>query len=249
MIEIDHGDGTATVRLARGKVNALDVELLQALTDSLTELERAEVGAVVVTGAGRAFCAGVDLFRVLEGGRAYVERLLPALSDTLEALFRFPGPVVAAINGAAIAGGCVLACACDRRIAAPEALIGASELRVGVPFPAAALEILRYACGDHAEDVILSAGVFRGADALSRRLVDEIVPADTVVARATDVARDLGTLSPVGYRMAKARLRRPALDAMVSGRGGDAEIRRLWASPQTAAAIEESLRRTTASRG
>ena len=157
--------------------------------------------------------------------------------------------MVAAVNGAAIAGGCVLACACDRRIAAPEAPIGASELRVGVPFPAAALEILRYACGDHAEEVILSAGVFRGADALSRRLVDEVVATDAVVARATDIARDLATLSPVGYGWAKAQLRAPALERMAAGRSGDGEVRRLWASSETAAAIEASLRRTIATGG
>ena len=69
---------------------------------------------------------------------------------------------MAAINGAAIAGGCVLACACDRRLISPEAQIGASEVRVGVPFPVAALEVMRYACGDHAEEVLLGGRTYRG---------------------------------------------------------------------------------------
>ena len=111
------------------------------------ELQDSGNGPLVITGAGRVFSAGVDLNRVLEGGADYTDRLIPALSDVFDALFCFPGPTVAAINGAAIAGGCVLACACDRRLISPDAGIGAAELRVGVPFPVAALEVMRYACG------------------------------------------------------------------------------------------------------
>jgi enoyl-CoA hydratase/carnithine racemase len=244
MFQVDENAGTAVLRLARGKVNALDVELLEGLVDQLADLERSDAGAVVITGAGRAFSAGVDLFRVLEGGPAYVDRLMPALVRALEALFGFPKPVVAAVNGAAIAGGCVMACACDRRIAGPDALIGASELRVGVPFPAAALEILRYACGDHAEEVILSAGVFRGHDALTHRLVDEVVAARDVLDRATEVARDLATLSPFAYQRTKAQLRAPALQRIAARAGDEQDMRSLWASPATAAAIEASLQRT-----
>ena len=117
-------------------------------------------------GAGRVFSAGVDLRRVLDGGRAYTDRLVPALSAAFTALFAFPGPTVAAINGAAVAGGCVLACACDRRLILSEAPIGASELRVGVPFPVVALEILRHACGDQAEEVILEGQLHQGREAL-----------------------------------------------------------------------------------
>ncbi len=143
MIDIRDAGPVRVVTLSSGKVNALDVELLTELRNALYAAERSEVGALVVTGAGRVFSAGVDLRRVLDGGRAYTDRLVPALSAAFTALFAFPGPTVAAINGAAVAGGCVLACACDRRLILSEAPIGASELRVGVPFPVAALEILR----------------------------------------------------------------------------------------------------------
>ena len=245
MLLLDDSRPTAVLRLEHGKVNALDVELLEALTETLTSLETSPCRAVVLTGSGRAFSAGVDLFRVLDGGAAYVERLIPALGRAFGAVFEFPKPVVAAVNGPAIAGGCVLAAACDRRIAADAAPIGASELRVGVPFPAGALEILRHVCGPEAETVILAGGVHRGPDALARRLVDEIVPADDLMDRAMAAADDLGAIPSLGYRLAKAQLRRPTLERIVAGAAGDDEVRAVWAAPETAAAIRASLERTT----
>ncbi|HEV7359628.1 MAG TPA: enoyl-CoA hydratase-related protein, partial [Mycobacterium sp.] len=118
MIEIQAlKTGTSSVRvltLSSGRVNALDVEVLEELAGSVRELQDSGNGPLVVTGAGRVFSAGVDLNRVVDGGRGYTDRLVPALSNAFDALFCFPWPTVAAINGAAIAGGCVLACACDR---------------------------------------------------------------------------------------------------------------------------------------
>jgi len=248
MFQVDEDAGIAVLTMAHGKVNALDVEVLEGLVDELAGLERSEAGAVILTGAGRAFSAGVDLFRVLEGGPAYVDRLVPALAGAFEALFRFPKPVVAAINGAAIAGGCVMACACDRRITGPDAPIGASELRVGVPLPVAALEILRSSCGDHAAEVILSAGLFRGPEAVARGLADEVVAPSLVLDRALEVAGDLATLSAPAYRMAKAQLRAPALERIAAGARADEEVRALWSSPATTTAIEGSLAQTVGRR-
>src|SRR5262245_25785640 len=112
MIERSEHDGIVTLRLAHGKASALDIELLEAI---LGELDRAapKARAVVLTGTGSIFSAGVDLFRVTRDGADYVRRFLPRLSRTFRALFTFPGPVVAAVNGHAIAGGGVLVLACD----------------------------------------------------------------------------------------------------------------------------------------
>ena len=95
---------------------------------------------------------------MVESGPGYVEQPRDGPAATLETLFCFPKPTVAAVNGAAVAGGCILACACDRRLMADGARIGASELAVGVPFPVAALEILSHACGSRTEDLVLAAG-------------------------------------------------------------------------------------------
>ncbi|TMD98567.1 MAG: enoyl-CoA hydratase/isomerase family protein, partial [Chloroflexi bacterium] len=139
MIRVDHEDGVAVVRLEHGKVNALDVELLRAATATLREL--ASAPAIVLTGRGSAFCAGVDLRRVLDGGPAYSADLVDAISEAVLALFDHPRPVVAAINGHAIAGGCVLAAACDLRLMSGGS-IGVTEVLVGVHFPTAALEVV-----------------------------------------------------------------------------------------------------------
>src|SRR5262249_58457001 len=95
-------------------------------------------------GTGRIFSAGVDLLRLSEGGASYVRKFLPALCAMFAAVFSHAAPVVAAINGHAIAGGCVLACAADRRLVAREGgRIGVAGLLVGGPFPPGPLEIMR----------------------------------------------------------------------------------------------------------
>jgi enoyl-CoA hydratase len=242
VIEIQTVGTVRVLALSSGRVNALDVELLEELTAAIRELQDSGAGALVVTGAGRVFCAGVDLNRVLQGGSDYTDRLIPALSDAFVAMFCYPGPTVAAINGAAIAGGCVLACACDRRLIGPDAQIGASEVRVGVPFPAAALEVVRYACGDHAEEVLLGGGLYRGADAIASGLAHRAI-ADDLVAAAVAEASDLGEISVDAYRHTKAQLRAPTL-ARISDAGGiDREVRQLWGADQTRQRIADSLER------
>jgi enoyl-CoA hydratase len=235
----------ATVRvlaLSSGRVNALDVELLEELTAAIREQQRSGAGALVVTGAGRVFCAGVDLNRVLQGGPDYTDRLIPALADVFVAMFCYPGPTVAAINGAAIAGGCVLACACDRRLMSPDAQIGASEVRVGVPFPAAALEVVRYACGDHAEEVLLGGRVYRGADAVASGLAHRVIAEDLLEAAVAE-ASDLGDISVEAYRHTKAQLRAPTLARISEAGGIDREVRQLWGADQARQRMADSLER------
>ncbi len=245
MIEIEAAGAVQVLTLSSGRVNAQDVELLKELTDALGELQHSGAGALVVTGAGRAFSAGVDLNRVVDGGADYTDRLIPALGEAFEAMFCYPGPTVAAINGAAIAGGCVLACACDRRLISPEAQIGASEVRVGVPFPVAALEVMRYACGDRAEDVLLGGRVYRGDEAIANGLAHRVV-GDDLVGAAVAEAAGLAGIPADAYRHTKMQLRAPALARMREGALIDSEVRRLWGADQTQrriAAYVESLKR------
>src|SRR5204863_2301421 len=114
--------------------NVMNLEFCAALTSRFGEAQ-ASSRAVVLTGSGNIFSAGVDLLRLVDGGAEYIRTFLPALNAMFAAVFGCEKPVLAAINGHAIAGGCVLAGAADRRLMRRDAgLIGVTELLVGVPF-------------------------------------------------------------------------------------------------------------------
>jgi len=146
MIDVKTEDGIATVTMRHGKANALDITLCGGLADCFDKLCASDARAVVLTGQGQIFSAGVDLLQVNAGGADYIRRFLPMLHRMYQAVFFHPKPLVAAVNGHAIAGGCVLACCADRRIMARGGgRMGITELLVGVPFPALAFEIVRFA--------------------------------------------------------------------------------------------------------
>jgi len=244
MIDVERHGPVAIVRLDHGKVQALDDIVLNELVESLDAAEKSDARAVVLTATGRVFSAGVDLQKVLDGGADYLARLIPALVSAFGRLFAFPRPVVAAINGPAVAGGCILACACDRRILVAGGRIGASELLVGVPFPVAALEILRWACGDRTEEVVLTGKLYESDDALSVGLAHEIVASDGVLDRALAVAADLAAVAPEAFRLAKAQLRRPVVERMAADAPVvDPEVLALWSSGDTLASIRAQVER------
>ena len=147
MLDLTHHGAVTVLRMAHGKANALDLEFCAALTAQLDACERSpSTRALVMTGSGAMFSAGVDLLRVVDGGADYIRVFLPAMNRMFEKLFAFPKPVVAAVNGHAIAGGCILACAADWRLMSGQpGRIGIPELLVGVPFPVVPLEIVRFA--------------------------------------------------------------------------------------------------------
>ena len=134
-MDIQIVDGVSTVRLDHPPVNALDLGLLDDVIDAMSGI----TGPVVITGAGRCFSAGVDLPAIVDGGAEYTDRFMTALSAAFLAVFDHPAPVVAAINGHAIAGGCVFAMAADIRLMSA-GTIGLTELAVGAMFPMAAIE-------------------------------------------------------------------------------------------------------------
>jgi enoyl-CoA hydratase len=249
MIDIESVGDVDVLRLAHGKVNALDLELLGALGDALDRVGASE-RAAVITGNGRVFCAGVDLRQVLAGGPAYVAELIPALHRAFMAVFTCPRPVVAAIDGAAIAGGCIIAAACDQRLMTDRpAPIGTTELVVGVPFPVAPIEIMHHACGHLARDLVLRAETLSGDEAASCGLVDRVVPADTLLDEAIAAAARLAALSAPAYALAKRRLRGPVVERIErDAPSGDATAAELWAAPETATRIADQLARLSSPR-
>ena len=246
MFEITREGDVAVLTMRYGKANTMDVEFCEGLAAQFRSLESDPCRAVVLVGQGRIFSAGVDLLRIVDGGLPYVERFLPALSDLFNAVFECPKPVVAAVNGAAIAGGCVLACAADHRVLAEGARTGVPELKVGVPFPTSALEVLRYTLApQHLQGVIYGAGTYAGADAVQRGLADEVVAPEAVLERATALARSLAELPPRAIALTKRQLRDASVQRIRdAGPAYDREALAQWASPETRAGIRAYIEKT-----
>jgi enoyl-CoA hydratase len=245
MIELTRRGNIAVIKLAHGKANALDIEFCEAIAAQFEALANAPARAVVLTGQGRMFSAGVDLLRLGEGGAPYVRRFLPALHRLYETVFFHPKPVVAAVNGHAIAGGCVLACCADRRIAGRDGgRIGVTELLVGVPFPPMAFEVMRYATApQYFQDGVLSGATFVPEDALARGLIDEIAEPDALLDRAVAAAERLAALSPAAFAMTKRQLR-AGVRERVAQAGGDAVATDIWTAPETLSHIRDYVART-----
>jgi enoyl-CoA hydratase len=247
MIELTHRGDVAIVKLVHGKANALDIELCEAIATQFEALRNGPTRAVVLTGQGRMFSAGVDLLRLGAGGAAYVHRFLPALHRLYDAVFFYPKPVVAAVNGHAIAGGCVLACCADRRIAARDAgRIGVTELLVGVPFPALAFEVMRFATPPaFFAETILNGATYPPEVAQARRMVDELAEPAELFERAIAAAQTLAALSPAAFAATKQQLRQGARDRLAwDGERIDAAATDIWASPATLAHVQDYVART-----
>ena len=178
MIELAEQDGVAVLRLAHGKVNAMSMEFCEALTARFAEISSAR--AVVMTATGRTFSAGVDLVRLLEGGAPYVRKFLPVLSEMFATVFSHPAPVVAAINGHAVAGGCILALTADYRILRRGGVqVGLNEVKVGVPLPWSVALLLRASVPAAAlTQVALLGRNFADDDAIAVGLADQLADAD-----------------------------------------------------------------------
>jgi enoyl-CoA hydratase len=200
-----------------------------------------------MTGQGKIFSAGVDLKRLSEGGAGYVRKFLPALHKLYDTVFHFPKPVVAAINGHAIVGGCVLACCADRRVMANDGgRIGVTELLVGVPFPALAFEIMRHATPPYFfSETILSGATFTADVAAHRGWVNEAVEPALVMERAIAAAQSLAALSPAAFVQTKKQIRAAVTERMAqSGEATDKAVTAIWAAPETLGYIRDYVART-----
>ena len=247
MIELSERDGITVVTMAHGKANALDVEFCEAIAAQFDKL-RASARAVVLIGQGKMFSAGVDLLRLSEGGAPYVRRFLPALHRLFEAVFFFPKPVVAAVNGHAIAGGCILQTCADRRIAMRDGgRIGITELLVGVPFPPLAFEIMRATTPPrYLADGMYSGATFAPDVALTRGLIDELADGPAALMdRSIAAAQAMAALPAKAFAETKKQMRQGVADALAAhGKEVDAASMEIWTAPNTLAGIKDYVAKT-----
>jgi enoyl-CoA hydratase len=211
VIESTTKDGVAVLAMRHGKANALDTELCQALCGALDDVAAEGAAAVVLTGTGTVFSAGVDLKRVTAEREEYVATFLPELRLAFTrwtVMARGPGRA------------------------------GVTELLVGVPFPAVALELLRLRAGDaQARPLALSGATFGAGEALARGLVDEAVPAAELAGRSLAAAQRLAALGPA-FGITKRQLRQRFLARVHDLAVLDAEVDAIWKAPATLERIQ-----------
>jgi enoyl-CoA hydratase/carnithine racemase len=195
LVDIDVSDGIGTLRLNRPPMNALNIDIQEGIRAAATRLgEDPQVAAVVVYGGERVFAAGADIKEMAT--MSYVDMAVRAgaLSSAFDAVARIPKPVVAAITGYALGGGCELALACDWRVAAQDAKLGQPEINLGViPGAGGTQRLSRLVGPARAKDIIFSGRMVDAQEALAIGLVDQVVPADEVYSAARAlVARYVG---------------------------------------------------------
>jgi methylglutaconyl-CoA hydratase len=206
-LQLAYDAGVATITLNRPeKRNALSFQLLDELLAALDEIEKSDAVVVVLTGAGKSFCAGMDLEELKSlTGKSHADNLRDSrrMARIFRRLYEFPRPTIAAANGAAIAGGTGLATMCDFTLAVPDAKFGYTEVRIGF-VPAIVSSILVWQVGHKiARDLLLTGRIFDAAEAYRFGLVNEVVPPESLMRRARELASQLMENSPSSVRLTK----------------------------------------------
>jgi enoyl-CoA hydratase len=236
LIDVARRGRVAVVTLRRPPANAMNPELTEEIAAVFQGLRQdASVRSVILTGEGKSFCAGVDLKAVPDFDEADQRRMVHALNSAFYNVYSCPIPVVGAINGHAIAGGLVLALCCDWRIAVNTPfLVGLTEVRVGVPYPVAAMEVTRQELRpDVARRLVLFGQNMPSAAAVEAGLFDEAVDGDALKERALAKADEFAALPRAAFAASKRDLRRSAYEAIEAAIAGAEPLLKGWLSRET----------------
>jgi enoyl-CoA hydratase len=246
LVDVDRQGGAAIVTLKRPPANAMNIELTDEVASVFQTLGNdRSVKSIVLTGQGKSFCAGVDLKVVPGFDAADQRRMVDALNRAFYAVYICAVPVVAAINGHAIAGGLVLALCCDWRIAVSAPLLaGLTEVRVGVPYPAGAMEVVRQELRPEiARRLVLFGQNMTARAGLAAGLFDEMVEADELLERALAAAGQFAALPQAAFAASKRQLRTGAYEAIEAALAGAEPLLNGWLSKETIDAAAAVLAR------
>lgn len=211
-LRVEFEPGIAILTLSRPeKRNAISAQMIDELLTALAEIERGAARVAILTGEGKSFCAGMDLDELRAAASRSAKENIEStrrVADMFHRIYTLPKPMIAAVNGPAIAGGCGLATLADFTIAAPEAKFGYTEARIGF-VPALVSVFLRRQIGDKClRDLLLTGRIVDAPEALRMGLVTEIVPAERLLARAHEIASSLLAASPASIAHTKRLLLR-----------------------------------------
>jgi enoyl-CoA hydratase len=242
-LELERDDQVLVVRINRPPANALVRELLEEGCRLVEELRSDPPPAVVITGTGQFFSGGVDLKVAPRLPREEQARMVAGINALFAGWYGFWHPVVAAVNGHAVAGGLILALCADHRVGADGARYGLTEARVGVPYPAAAIGVVKAELTPGiARRLVLRAELIDSSLAREWGVVDELAPPERVLERALAVARNLAELPPKTFTEVKRQLRGNVLDAIGAAVEQD-PMAAGWLDAETPEATEAVLRK------
>ncbi len=214
--------GIATLRMDRPPANAMDTGLLGEIAATVGEAAADPPAALVLAGREGFFSGGADLKAVPGYGPEQQREMVHGINAMALGVYGLPCPVVAAVTGHAIAGGMVLALCADLRIASSAGRYGLTEVKVGVPYPQAAIGVVDRELSPHAKRIMAFGNQLHDAEACLRLGVfDEVLPPDAVEARAHELAAQLAAMPAEVYARTKRDLRGGALEAMRAAAAAD----------------------------
>jgi enoyl-CoA hydratase len=235
--------GVAVVRITRPPANAMDPGLVAEGVELIAELRAAEPDAVVLTGQDRFFSGGLDLTVLPTLSLAEQGAMVRDVNRVFTDWYGFPRPLVVAVNGHAVAGGLILAMCGDVRVGVDHGKLGLTEVKVGVPYPVAAMEIARAEVPRRlVRRLVLGGELIDPAEAHAAGLVDELVADDALLGRALDWARQLAQHPRRAYAVVKRQLRGPTLERIEAAIATDPLVDG-WLDADTHAAASRVLAR------
>ena len=243
-VRIEGSDGIATIYFNNPPVNAIELDVLGDIDEALSYLEADnDLRAVVFTGKGDCLSAGLDLKVVPQYSPAQQRELIETVNRVVLRIFSFPLPTVVAANGHAIAGGFIILMAFDYRVCTSSPCqFGLTESRLGIPFPIAALEVVKSGLAPHVTRRLMLTGITIGPEeAHAGGVVDELQPPERVLPRAQEMAAYFATLPQDGYAKIKRQVRKGTITLIEEVIAAGDPLLKTWIDAEAAAASIDHL--------
>lgn len=228
-------NGLATMRIGRAHGNAINGELVEGLIEACGRAAAdPDVRGVLFAASGKLFCPGLDLKELVELDRPALTHFVDRFATCVRDLYTFPKPLVAALHGHTVAGGCVLSLTADWRVLRRGAMVGLNEVRVGVPFPYGVAMIMRESVpASRLEEVAMFGWNYTDEKAVEVGLVHELHDEEGFETHCLDRLRELADKQPDAFAITKRYLRSPTVERLAADGRYAADFLESWFSPGT----------------